>query len=297
MIEIENVFEPYCGGGGTGLGFTPYFNITKAIDIKEEAVKTYQANHPNCKVKLCDIRNISGVYGDFEGITGVVGGPPCQPYSLLNLRKHNDDPRRELTAEFMRLVSEIKPRFWMIENVPYTPQETKAMVLKRGQELGYNVTPIYVNAADYGAAQYRKRWLAVGLKDKHWHIPKPTQPKTVREALQGITTNWGLMKSNPQKLEQLSKTEVGTWKSVSNGKFKNGIRLSWDKPSPAVINLQKVYMVHPEELRNISLAEAAALQGFPPTYHWNGNRKEVAQMIANAMPVELSRSIASSLVN
>ena len=70
---------------------------------------------------------------------------------------------------------------------------------------------------------------------------------------------------------------------------------SWDRPAPTVVNLKKVYMVHPGENRNISLAEAASLQGFPVGYQWKGNESQIAQMIANAMPAQLARAIAGSL--
>jgi DNA (cytosine-5)-methyltransferase 1 len=278
-----------------GLGFSSFFNIQYAVDKESFAVKTYQANHPDCQVKQCDVGNVSGARGDFNGVAGVIGGPPCQPYSLLNLKKDLNDPRRKLTGEFMRLVGEIKPRFFVLENVPYTPTETKHMVAKVAGEFGYYVTSVYVNAADFGAAQYRKRWIAVGVKGKRWSLPLPCKPLTVRDAFSGVRENWGLMQSKPEKLKQLENTVVGEWRSVSNGAFKNGIRLSWDMPSPAVVNLQKVYMVHPEELRNISLAEAAALQGFPCWYVWLGNKRDVGQMIANAMPVQLAYMVAQTL--
>jgi DNA (cytosine-5)-methyltransferase 1 len=73
------------------------------------------------------------------------------------------------------------------------------------------------------------------------------------------------------------------------------IRLSWNLPAPTVVNLKKVYMVHPDEVRNITLAEAAALQGFPSDYVWRGSESDIAQMIANAMPAQLAESIAGSL--
>jgi len=83
---------------------------------------------------------------------------------------------------------------------------------------------------------------------------------------------------------------------VSNPKW---FRYSWiwDKhaPAPTVCNPKKVYMVHPEECRNISLAEAAALQGFPPDYIWHGSEGAIAQMIANAMPAEMAAAVAGAI--
>ena len=72
-------------------------------------------------------------------------------------------------------------------------------------------------------------------------------------------------------------------------------RMKWDEPAPTVCNPKKVYMVHPDECRNISLAEAAALQGFPPDYVWHGNEGAIAQMIANAMPAEMAAAVAGAI--
>jgi DNA (cytosine-5)-methyltransferase 1 len=79
------------------------------------------------------------------------------------------------------------------------------------------------------------------------------------------------------------------------GEYGNIIKLQWDAPAPTVVNVKKVYMVHPREIRNISLAEAAALQGFPPGYAWHGTDTQIAQMIANAMPAEMAAAVAGAI--
>lgn len=288
------VCELCCGAGGMAQGFAPFFDIVHAVDIKPEVVSTYAANHRETDVQQKDIRLLSGIRGDYDGITGVIGGPPCQGSSIINTRRCSDDPRNELMAEFMRLVEEIKPRFFVMENVPGVPAERKAAVIKAGEISGYNVSSVYLNAAEYGAAQTRKRWIVVGTRGKPWIRPSPRKAKTLREALKPIRENWGMMQSGPAVLDMLKTSHTGEWQPMS-GKFKNMIRLQWDQPSPAVVNLKKVYMVHPDENRNISLAEAAALQGFPPSYVWNGTESQIAQMIANAMPAELAEAIAGSI--
>jgi len=288
------IFEPFCGAGGMGTGFSKFFPISLAADMKKAAVKTYSANHPETRVLLADVRDLSGSLHDFEGVVGVIGGPPCQPWSRLNLRRKPDDPREELMGEFMRLVGEIRPLFWVLENVPTVPSERKESVLLLGRRLGYQVYSMYLDAANYGAAQHRRRWIVVGIRGRGWAPPEPRPPKTVREAFATLTENWGLMRSSPEVLDRLSRTVPHRWIPLTGG-FKNAIRLVWDEPSPTVVNLKKVYMVHPEENRNISLAEAAALQGFPPDYRWYGTESEIAQMVADAMPVELASALAESL--
>jgi DNA (cytosine-5)-methyltransferase 1 len=102
------------------------------------------------------------------------------------------------------------------------------------------------------------------------------------------------MQSAPGTLARLATATTDEWAAM-NGEYRNMIRLQWDSPAPTVCNPKKVYMIHPEEVRNISLAEAAALQGFPGEYLWKGSDGAIAQMIANAMPAEMAAAIAGAL--
>ena len=310
MTDRPTVAEFCCGAGGMAAGFSQHFEIVQAVDIKSEVMSTYGANHPETQTHRQDIRTLTGCHGDFDGITGVIGGPPCQGSSIINTRRQKEmigavtldmepipeDPRNAIMGEFMRLVSEIRPGFFVMENVPGVPAERKAAVISAGKKAGYTVTSSYLNAAEYGAAQTRKRWIVIGLLGDRpgWIAPTRRSPTTVRQAFTGIEKNWGIMNSAPETLDTLTRA-TDEWSAMS-GKFRNMIRLSWDRPAPAVVNLKKVYMVHPDECRNISLAEAAALQGFPARYIWKGNQSQIAQMIANAMPAQLAEAIAGSVI-
>jgi len=296
-MERERVFELFCGAGGMSTGFTPYFDITYAVDINETAVRTYQSNHYNTEVRRQDVRTISGARGDFEGITGIIGGPPCQCFSRRNIKKKADDPRIHLMQEYMRLVDEIQPRFFVLENVPYTPKEQKNAIIALGKQAGYTVISKHLNAAEYGSSQTRRRWVVIGTKDKPWIQIMQRPAKTVRQAFQDLTENWGVMQSSKETLEKTALAKPNEWTALSGGTYKNLIKLQWDLPSPAVANMKKVYMIHPGLNRNISLAEAAALQGFSPDYIWKGPDMAIAQMIANAMPSELADCIAASLID
>lgn len=296
MKDRETLFEPYCGAGGMGSGFARYFQISYAVDVLPEAVATYSANFPGADVQIRDVHALSGVRGDFDGIAGVIGGPPCQSWSIINVKRGvGVDPRRELCQEFMRLVTEIRPRFFVLENVPFVPKQVKETCRKIGLDNHYTCKTEYLDASHYGAAQTRKRWLLIGLRNGTIREPRKTQSKTVRDAFQGLHKNWGMMQSRPDMLARLSGVKSCEWVPISQGGFRNACRLNWDRPSPTIVNLKKVYMVHPDENRNISLAEAAALQGFHPDFTWKGTESKIAQMIANAMPIELAEAIAESL--
>lgn len=290
----EQVCELFCGAGGMGLGFSQHFEIAKAVDIMPAAVKTYGANHPDTCTRKQDVRNLSGCRGDFEGITGIIGGPPCQAWSRRNIRKVVDDPRAQLVDEYMRVVEEVYPQFFVVENVVGIPKATKDKVVAQGKALGYQIASACLNASHYGAAQTRRRWICIGTRGNTLNTIHPSQARTVRQAFAPILKNWGMMQSRPATLAKLATATSDEWAPMS-GKYGNMIKLEWDKPAPTVVNPKKVYMVHPGECRNISLAEAAALQGFPPGYIWKGSDTDKAQMIANAMPAEMAEAIASAI--
>ncbi|MFA7121169.1 MAG: DNA cytosine methyltransferase [Bacilli bacterium] len=294
MTGPDRVCELFCGAGGMGLGFAQHFHVTDAIDIMPEAVKTYGANHPETDARQRDVRDLSGCRGDFDGITGVIGGPPCQAWSRRNIRQDPDDPRALLLDEYLRVVEEVSPAWFVLENVTTVPRAAKEAITRTAKVLGYTVRSSCLNAADYGAAQTRRRWIVVGARDRTIRDFRTVRPRTVREAFAGVRENWGVMRSSSATLDRLATATPDEWAPM-NGEYRNMIRLQWDKPAPTVCNPKKVYMVHPGECRNISLAEAAALQGFPPDYRWHGSERVIAQMIANAMPAEMAAAVAGAI--
>lgn len=293
-MSADRVCELCCGAGGMGLGFSRHFEIAQAIDISRDAVRTYGANHPDTEVRKRDIRTITGCRGDFEGITGVIGGPPCQAWSRRNIRKDANDPRAHLVDEFLRIVEEVRPRFFMIENVVGIPKTIKERAVERAKALEYRTFSACLDASDYGAAQTRRRWICIGLREGALLPLAPTRSRTVEEAFAPLQTNWGMMASSPATLAKLAGATPDRWTPMT-GQYGNIIKLRWDRPAPTVVNVKKVYMVHPAECRNISLAEAAALQGFPPDYIWKGSETSIAQMIANAMPAEMASAVAGAI--
>jgi DNA (cytosine-5)-methyltransferase 1 len=293
--EKTTVFEPFCGAGGMGLGFQQFFNVVEACDIMPEAVATYGSNFRETRVRLQDVRNLSGVHGDFDGLAGIIGGPPCQGASKLNYGKVSAREQNELMFEAVRLVEEIRPAWFVFENVPTLPREVRQAAYWRAVGAGYATKQAYLNAADYGAAQTRERWIIVGVRRGSWSLPPTTRPGTVRAAFSSLGRNWGFTSHDPGTIERFKAVRGRGWVSITGGKFANACRLSWDEPSPTVVNVKKTQMLHPDEDRAISLAEAAALQGFPRSFSWKGSQGAVSQMIANAMPVPMARALAGSL--
>lgn len=289
-----HVADLFCGPGGMSIGFNKFFDVTLAVDWKPDPCRTYRENLTGV-VKQKDIRDLSGSQKDFDGIVGVIAGPPCKPFSKVNTRKKIDDPRKTLWIDFMRIVKEVKPAFFLLENVPTIFVEIKKAILRNAKALGYIVSEMILDASDFGVAQKRKRWIVVGTK-KPFAFPKAQlNIKTVKAAFNQIQENKGFGNTRPETIERFSKVPVGKWVPISAGRFCNATRLPWHQPSPTVVNITKVYMIHPSENRIISETEAAVLQDFPSSYRFAGSRTSRAQQIADAAPASLMRAIAQQL--
>lgn len=176
------VVSLFSGGGGLDLGFKKSgFDIIWAIDIDKDAVSSYKENLGN-HIVHDDITKINEK--DIPKADVVIGGPPCQSFSLVGKRKV-DDERGQLVWHYLRIIGEIKPKFFVFENVvglksAKTGDGTKVIddLLLAFGKLGYNVKWEVLNAADYGVPQRRNRIFLVGTKeDLDFEFPAPTHNK------------------------------------------------------------------------------------------------------------------------
>lgn len=177
-MKKNKVIDLFCGAGGLSRGFEKAgFEIELAIDMWEDAVKTYNHNHNSPVAKCVNIHELSNEYlTSLHGkVVGVIGGPPCQGYSSVGTRDVND-PRNHLYLEYCRVVEMVNPDFFVIENVKGLLTLGKGAfkddIIERFSNLGYNVSYKLLNAADYGVPQNRKRVFFVGMKDQEFHFPK-----------------------------------------------------------------------------------------------------------------------------
>lgn len=176
-----NVVDFFCGAGGLSLGFQKAgFSIKLGVDIDKAALVTYEKNH-HAKTLCCDIRKLTGeiVKKEIGGanIDVIIGGPPCQGFSIAGKRSE-DDPRNQLYLSFIRLVNEIKPKVFVIENVPgilsYQKGLVKDNIIKKFESFGYSVSYKVLTASQYGVPQTRKRVLFVGTLTKQQFVfPRP----------------------------------------------------------------------------------------------------------------------------
>ena len=163
-IKVVSLFS---GGGGLDLGFIKAgYDIIWAIDNNPNAVETYRVNlgnHIICK----DITKIDP--STIPNADVVIGGPPCQSFSLAGNR-NAEDARGQLIWQYIRIIDKIKPKAFLFENVQgllsaknSNGEKIFGLLRKAFEEIGYTVNAQIINAADYGVPQRRKRVLIVGL--------------------------------------------------------------------------------------------------------------------------------------
>lgn len=180
------VIDIFAGAGGLSYGFAhdKSFEIVAANEILEPMAKTYTLNHPTVKMYNCDIKNLglknlTEDLGIKEGdVDVVIGGPPCQAYSTVGKRDENDE-RGDLYLEYYRILSEVKPKMFVFENVKglLTMKHGKLVkeIISLFESLGYHVDIKLMNAADYGTPQIRERVIIVGNNLGHeFTYPQPT---------------------------------------------------------------------------------------------------------------------------
>lgn len=159
----------FCGSGGLSLGFTQEgFTTVLANDIQEVCVDTYAHNHPETprnRIILGDIKekvvdHLDELLEDVA-VDIVVGGPPCQGFSMANRQRLIDDPRNKLYKYFVQTVEKVKPPFFVMENVKGM-LSVKDQVIEDFEKIGYNVVAHILNAKNFGVPQNRERLIYIG---------------------------------------------------------------------------------------------------------------------------------------
>lgn len=169
------IIDLFSGAGGLSLGFEQAgFEPVLAIDKWDDAIKTYNYNHKKSVGTTTDIHEFTNdQLEEYKntGVMGIIGGPPCQGFSMVGTRSTND-PRNSLYIEYVRFVDVIKPDFFVLENVSGLLSLNKGAykqdIIDQFESLGYNVTFKLLTASHYGVPQSRKRVFFVGInRDKY----------------------------------------------------------------------------------------------------------------------------------
>ncbi|MCH8493935.1 MAG: DNA cytosine methyltransferase [Idiomarina sp.] len=217
MSKKYKLIDLFCGAGGMTLGFVGHdfcgeFESIFAIDNDNAAVKTYNANFS--KNEHCIKANIEDWLenNDVPRADVVIGGPPCQGFSLLN-KKRCGDSRRSLWEPYMDIVQKSGATIFVMENVPGLLKSNEFKdIAARAEELGFNIIePAVLNMADYGVPQTRKRAIAIGYKRECFIDSEiPTFPPAPSNAAPNINSNLPAWKTVKDALQDLPLQPEGT---------------------------------------------------------------------------------------
>ena len=189
----------FCGAGGITEGFRQAgYKCLYGNDCMEEAIKTFSYNHPEAwaeardieEVDPADVRNRLGI--EKGALDVLVGGPPCQGFSINAPERFLQDPRNKLFNDYVRFVEEFEPKTFLFENVPgllsLGDGKVFRLVMSEFERLGYHVTHKILFAAHYGAPQERWRLILMGSRLSPVTAPAPTHYATGRANFRGGTT-------------------------------------------------------------------------------------------------------------
>lgn len=304
------VVDLFSGAGGFSLGFKNLGIEPKlAIDISHAATRTYSVNFPYTIVIEDDIRNINGheilkMVG--EDIDIVIGSPPCEPFTAANPlrmkdpleRLYNDD-RGNLTLEFIRLIGEIKPKIFIMENVPgiIETSSLREALLNEFRRVGYD--KIFFNilhAEHYGNPSRRVRVFISNIPIRPKRLNKKV---TVYDAIHDLDGNFNIPNNeiselNEKKVLEISKIgykEFLTMYRGSGGKnIPIYIRLDPYDIAPTVLGNSR--FIHPFHDRFLTVREQARLMSYPDYHIFLGSKDEQYNQVGESVPVVLSTAIA-----
>lgn len=224
-----NVLDLFCGCGGLSKGFEMAgYNIVLGVDFNQPALDTYAFNHKNSKTLHGDL-SAPETFDTIEELIGgktidvIIGGPPCQGFSLTG-RRQFDDERNKLYLAMIETVRRFRPRAFMIENVPGMATlyngEVRDEIMKRLSDMGYKMNNMIMCSADYGVPQIRKRLVFVGLRDGEeiFEFPKPTHtPETYITCEQAISDLPSLVDTTGDDISSYESEPITDYQKMMRG--------------------------------------------------------------------------------
>jgi len=322
MLKVVSFFA---GAGGLDLGFERAgFNVVWANEYDKDIWETYEKNHPQTILDKRSIVDISS--HDVPSCDGIIGGPPCQSWSEAGALRGIDDKRGQLFFDFIRILRDKNPKFFLAENVSgmLLPRHRSALenIKEMFSDSGYDLSFKLLNASDYGVPQDRKRVFFVGIRKDlgfKFEFPKPYPKKvSLEDSIYDLKDSAipCINKTKTNGLDcHLPNHEYMTGGFSSMFMSRNRVR-SWDEQSftiqaggrhapihpqaPKMILVEKdkrIFEPGKENLyRRLSLRECARVQTFPDNFvFYYDNISAGYKMVGNAVPVNLSEVLAKSI--
>lgn len=285
------VVDLFAGCGGLSLGFqNAGYDIVAAYDFWLPAVNVYRNNFTSHSIYQMDLSDTEAAINHIKPFAPdmIIGGPPCQDFSHAG--KRQEGKRASLTEAYAKIVSQISPEWFVMENVDRA-QQSEAYKRARAilKEAGYGLTEHIYDASLCGAPQKRKRFICIGKKGESDRFLEQTildneakKPMTMRDYF-GDSLGIDYYYRHPRNYNR-------------RGFF------SMDEPSPTIRGVNRPvphgYTRHPndpeciEGLRPLTTEERAQVQTFPKDFIFNGSKTDLEQIIGNAVPVKLAEFVA-----
>ena len=322
-MKLASLFS---GAGGLDLGFEKAgFHVLWANEFDPTIWETYEYNFPGTKLDKRSIVKIPATDVP-DGIDGIIGGPPCQSWSEAGARRGINDKRGQLFFEYIRILSEKQPKFFLAENVAgilhVRHAEAFSNILKEFNNAGYVISWELLNANDYEVPEDRLRVIIVGYhKDlrKKFEFPKPLQYKPVlRDAIYDLRLSKPAKEKNKTNGDDLKipnhEYMIGGFSTIYMSR--NRVR-SWDEPSFTIQAGGRHAPIHPKApkmkfieqnkrvfvpgsehlYRRLTVRECARIQTFPDSFIFKyQNVSDGYKMIGNAVPVNFAFHFATQIM-
>ncbi|KXK26871.1 MAG: Modification methylase HaeIII [candidate division WS6 bacterium OLB20] len=326
-MKIASLFA---GAGGLDKGFeNAGFTVEWANEYDKTIWETFRKNFPKTRLDERSIRDVDSQeiksFGHFDGL---VGGPPCQSWSLAGSMKGIEDQRGSLFYEYLRVLSDIEPKFFLAENVPGLISKRHIgeykKIVAEFEKRGYQVTEGKVNASDYGVPEDRERVIIVGFhKDlnRKFIFPERTHNKlkkvTLKQAIGDLPEPVAALPGNNANSNlKIPNHEYFTGAFSSRFMSRNRIR-GWDEQAYTIEASGRHAKLHPSappmkkinkdewifekgsehKYRRLSIRESARIQTFPDNFIFHYSKvNDGYKMVGNAVPVKLAEAFANEIL-
>lgn len=316
-----NVASFFAGAGGMDRGFeNAGFNVVYANEFDKKIQPTYLANH---NISIFDDRSIIDVKPeDIPEIDGIIGGPPCQSWSLAGSMQGINDNRGRLFFNFINLINAKKPLFFVAENVIGILSKRNEFALQNIIENmsfngTYTVKYQILNAADYSTCQDRKRVFFIGIRndlniqDESFFPEKQDDSLLLSDVIYDLRdsalptkgkTNQNLFMNAHEYLDMdfssmyMSRNRCRLWNEKSFTIQATGRHIPLHPDSGRMTKIGKDKFSFPEQYRRLSVRECARIQTFDDDFMFlYNNINDGYKMVGNAVPVKLAEAVANQI--